>query len=87
MNKLKAIINFLNMEFHVTQFQWGRKLYGGTWYYIRVRGLSMNCFWSDTEIKSCQAITIKTESYPGGKKVELPIEISGVITNCKEINI
>ena len=40
-------IKFLGLDFRITQFCWGRKLYRGKWYLIWVRGLSMANFWSD----------------------------------------
>ena len=55
---LCEVFDFLNLKFEVTQYQWGRKLYGGTWYHIHPKGLCMAWFWSDKEIKSRQSETI-----------------------------
>jgi hypothetical protein len=60
---IKSILTFFNLKFNATQYKWGRKLFGGKWYYIHPRGLQMACFWSDTEIKSCQSVTLETEEY------------------------
>lgn len=59
---MKRLITFLGLKFRVTQYQWGRKLYGGSWYYT-LPNLPMLPFWSDEIIKSCQARTLKTEHY------------------------
>lgn len=55
----------LNLKFEVTQYTWGRKLFGGTFYLIETRGLrlSKNPFWSDKEITSCQSQTLGIERY------------------------
>jgi hypothetical protein len=60
---IRAIISFFGLKFNITQHRFGRKLYGGEWYYILVTGLVMAPFWSDTEITSCQAKTLKKESH------------------------
>ncbi len=57
------IIKFLGLEFNVTQYKCGRKLFGGEWYLIFPRGLSMGTFWSDKEITSCQSVTLETEKH------------------------
>jgi len=51
------------MKFFITQFQWGRKWYGGKWYLINAIQLRIAPFWTDQQINSCQAKTIKTEEY------------------------
>ena len=68
-NRLYALLCnvflFLNLKFEVTQYTWGRKLFGGTFYLIETRGLrlSRNPFWSDKEITSCQSHTLGIERY------------------------
>ena len=57
----KLIIKLFHFE--LMQHKWGRKYIGGTFYRIYPMGLQMNDFWSDTEITSCQSITLKTETY------------------------
>ncbi len=49
--------------FKLAQYQFGRKLMKGTWYYIFVSGISVGSFWTNIEITSCQAVTLKTETY------------------------
>ncbi len=58
---MKRIFTFLDLKFSITQYRWGRKMFGGKWYFIYPRGLSMGFFWSDEEITSCQSETVKTE--------------------------
>lgn len=55
------VFEFLGCKFRVTQYRWGRKLYGGKWYLIYPRGLSMANFWSDIIITSCQSEIINME--------------------------
>lgn len=62
-NFLRAGISFLGFKHDVTQWTWGRELYGGAWYLINPRGLSMGSFWSDKRITSCQSEVIKCEFY------------------------
>ncbi len=59
---MKKLLQFFGLKFKATQHKWGRKLFGGTYYYINVTGLGMT-LWSDKEITSCQAKTITTEVY------------------------
>lgn len=59
---LAAVISFLNLKFNVTQYKWGRRLYGGKYYLIKT-DLRMNTFWAETQITSCGGKTIKQESY------------------------
>lgn len=60
---MATIIEWLGLKFWMTQYRFGRKYFGGKWYHINVRGLSMAPFWSDTEITSCQAETLETEQW------------------------
>ena len=66
-NKSKPVLcevfDFLGMQFNVTQYKWGRKLYGGVWYKINPKGLRMATFWSRNEIKSCQSETVGYEAW------------------------
>jgi hypothetical protein len=55
---LCEVFDFFGLQFNVTQYRWGRKLYGGIWYRINPKGLIMSTFWSRNEIKSCQSETI-----------------------------
>ncbi len=58
---MKIIIKILGLKFNATQYAWGRKMYGGSWYLIYPAGLQMGAFWSDKEIKSCQSYTVEKE--------------------------
>lgn len=59
---LTAVISFFGLKFAVTQYKWGRKLYGGSWYLIW-NWLPMNAFWSETMITSCGGRAVKCEFY------------------------
>lgn len=52
------------MKFYIIQYKWGRKLYGGIYYYINPIGLSMSPFWSEKMITSCQSRVEAIEEYP-----------------------
>lgn len=60
---MKKLIDLIGLKFYVIQYKWGRKMYGGQWYLIHVKGLPMGNFWSKEQSFSCQAVTIKTEDY------------------------
>lgn len=60
---LAFLITGFGLHFKVTQYRWGRKLYGGNWYLIETIQLRMAPFWSDIEIKSCQSKTLQTEQH------------------------
>jgi hypothetical protein len=60
---IRKVIKFLELEFNVTQYKWGRKLFGGEWYLIFPRGLPMGTFWSDKQITSCRSETLQIEKY------------------------
>jgi len=50
------------MKHTLIQYRFFRKLFGGTYYLIRTN-LPMSDYWSEKEIKSCGAVTLKTEVY------------------------
>jgi hypothetical protein len=58
---IRNTITFFGLKFNITQYEFGRKWYGGEWHYVQVTGLGLAPFWSDTEITSCQATTLKKE--------------------------
>lgn len=49
------------MKLYLTQYQWGRRLYGGIYYLINPVGLPMAPFWSERVITSCQSRVEKVE--------------------------
>jgi len=51
-----------NIKFYLTQYKFGRKLYGGT-YYLIYNWLPMSIFWSDRLITSCGGRALETEVY------------------------
>lgn len=51
-----------HIKFHLTQYKFGRKWYGGT-YYLICNWLPMNIFWSDELITSCGGRALETEIY------------------------
>ena len=59
---MKKLISFLGLKFFVTQYQWGRKFYGGTWHLI-FNWLPMMPLWSNKLITSCGGRTLETENY------------------------
>lgn len=60
---MKKIIEFLGLKFKLTQYEFGRKWFGGTYYYIYPRFLSMGSFWSDKQITSCGSEILQTKVY------------------------
>lgn len=58
---LKFLILLFGLEFNITQYKQGRKLFGGVWFknYNQVT----NPFWSIEEHSSCGGRTIRTEIY------------------------
>jgi hypothetical protein len=59
---LRNVISFLGLKFTVTQYKWGRKLYGGSWYLIW-NWLPMYAFWCENMITSCGGRAVKCEFY------------------------
>ena len=59
---IKNLIKFLGLKFEITQYKFGRKLFGGE-YYLIYNWLPMLPFWSDELITSCGGRAIKTEKY------------------------
>ena len=51
-----------SIKFHLTQYKFGRKLYGGT-YYLIWNWLPMSILWSEILITSCGGRALETESY------------------------
>ena len=60
--KIRRILTLLGLQFRATQYEWGRKLYGGNWYLI-YNWLPMNIFWSNKLITSCGGRALETEQY------------------------
>ena len=61
---MKTIIEFLGFKFKITQYEWGRKWFGGTYYYIFPRFLSgIGSFWSDKIITCFGSQIIETRVY------------------------
>lgn len=58
----RIIINFLNLKYDLTQYKWGRSLYGGTWFLMR-NWLITSDFWSEKSINSCGGQPIRIEKY------------------------
>ena len=44
---LCRVISMLNLKNFVTEYRWGRRIYGGTWYLVW-NWLPMNPFWSNS---------------------------------------
>lgn len=65
--RICKLILFLGLKQEVTQFKWGRKLYGGTWYKID-NWLPMTPFWSDRIINSCGGRVIRKEHYKANEE-------------------
>lgn len=53
----------IRIRHSLIQYRVFRKLFGGTYYYIDVQGLSMAPFWSKTLFTSCQAKIVDIEQY------------------------
>ena len=56
------LIAFGLFRYELFQTKWGRKWYGGSFYYMQT-ALPMSPFWDDVKFTSCQAICLKEEHY------------------------
>ena len=59
---LCRILDMLNLKNSVTNYRWGRRIYGGTWYLVW-NWLPMNPFWSNSPPISCGSRSLKVECF------------------------
>jgi len=51
------------IQFEVTQYRWGRKIFKGKYYYIIPLGNPSDSYWGEKERVSDQFVSKKTEEY------------------------
>ena len=59
---MKKLIKLLGLKFNVTQYRFGRKIFGGTWYLVKTT-LPMPSFWTDSLAANTMGKVLKKEKY------------------------